>query len=125
MTDTIGAMDTEAQPTTARRVLNGMAAAAIGAVAIGVLGGALSLTAGLLAASALVGWVIGRLVRPSLALGIVLAVGSVGLGLIGIWLFARSEGGVLPLVDYLADVQGVLAPLDMVVAGLAAAVAGR
>jgi hypothetical protein len=125
MTDTIGAMDAEAQPDATRRALNGLGVAAAGAAAIGVLGGPLSLTAGLLAVAALLGWVIGRLTRPSLAVGIVLAVGSVGLGLVAIWLFARSEGGVLPLLDYLADVQGVLAPLDLLIAGLAAAAAGR
>lgn len=125
MTDTMGTMDTEVQPTAMRRGLSGLAVALAGAAAIGVLGGALSLTAGLLAASAILGWIIGRLVRPSLALGVALAVGSVAVGLVGIWLFALNEGGVLPLLDYLADVQGVLAPLDLVVAGLAAAAAGR
>ena len=35
-----------------------------------------------------------------------LAVAAIALGQLGLWLFARIEGGVLPLVDYLGEVFG-------------------
>ena len=37
-------------------------------------------------------------------IAIVLAVAAVALGQLGIWQYARTEGGVLPLVDYLGEV---------------------
>jgi hypothetical protein len=40
----------------------------------------------------------------------------VGLGQIGLWLYARTEGGVLSLPDYLAQVFGGLVPLAFLVA---------
>ena len=39
-------------------------------------------------------------------------------------MFAGIEGGALPLVDYLAQVQGVLVPIELAVAGALAAAAG-
>jgi len=54
---------------------------------------------------------------------VIVAIGSVALGLVGIWLFAGIEGGVLGMVDYLADVQGLLVPVELVVAGVLAAIA--
>lgn len=79
------------------------------------------MTFGLLGIAAVVGWAVGSLARPSLGLAIALAVGSVALGLVGIWLFARLEGGVLGLPDYFAQVQGPLVFVDLAVAGLVAA----
>jgi hypothetical protein len=54
-----------------------------------------------------------------------LAVAGVLLGQIGLWLFARTEGGVLPIVDYLGQTFGPLVVLQIVAAGLAAAWAAR
>ena len=47
-------------------------------------------------------------VRPGRVVAAAIAVASVALGLVGIWLFAGFEGGALGPVDYLAGVQGVL-----------------
>lgn len=88
---------------------------------IAVLGGPLSVTLGLLGVAAVIGWAVGSLARPSLGLAVGIAVGSVALGLVGIWLFARFEGGVLGLPDYFAEVQGPLVFLELAAAGLIAA----
>ena len=45
-----------------------------------------------------------------------LALASVVAGQVGLWLYAGSEGGVLPLVDYLAEVFGPLVPLEAAIA---------
>jgi hypothetical protein len=104
-----------------RRAARGVAVAAIGSVAIALLGGPLSITAGLLVVAAMIGWIVGSVVRPAAGLAVGLAVASVVVGLVGIWLFARMEGGVLGLPDYLAEVQGALVPLQLAIAGLVAA----
>jgi len=101
-------------------VVRGIAAAAVGAGAIALLGGPLSVTAGLVVAAAFIGWLIASLVRPAVSLAIALSVGSVAAGLVGIWLFAGLEGGSLGLFDYLAEVQGVLVPIELATAGLVA-----
>jgi hypothetical protein len=106
-------------------IVRGTAVALGGALVITFLGGPLSVTAGLLVAAAFIGWLVATAVRPALVPAIVLSVGSVALGLVGIWLFARLEGGVLGLFDYLGEVQGPLAPLQLVVAGLVALAAIR
>lgn len=103
------------------RVLRGVAVGLAGAILVTILGGPLSITAGLVGAAGAIGYVVGAVMRP-LRLGAVLvAVGSVGLGLVGIWLFAGFEGGVLDIVDYLLDVQGILVPVELFAAGVLAA----
>jgi hypothetical protein len=47
------------------------------------------------------------------------------LGLGGLWLYARAEGGVLPPFEYLWEVFGVLVPLQLVASGLAAWISAR
>jgi hypothetical protein len=89
-----------------------IAIAAIGAVLITVLGGPLSATIGLAAVAAVAGWAIGSFLQPRVGLAIALAAASVAIGLVGIWLFARSEGGVLDLVSYLAEVHGPLVVVE-------------
>jgi hypothetical protein len=101
-----------------------------GAGAITVLGGVVGVTAGLLLVAAVTGWAVGttltagggaaisRSARPWMAIAV--ALGAVALGSLGLWLYARTEGGVLPPVDYLAETLGPLVPLE---AGLAAATA--
>lgn len=51
-----------------------------------------------------------------IALGVTLA--WFALSQVATWLYARSEGGVLPIVDYLAQAFGIIVPL----AGVAAAI---
>jgi hypothetical protein len=57
-------------------------------------------------------------VRPATRgwLAAAIAVGSVVLGQIGLWLYARDEGGVLSLPDYLGQTFGILVPLQLVIA---------
>jgi hypothetical protein len=106
------------------RTLRGIAVALAGVLAFVVLGGPLSVTAGLVAVAGVIGWLTGMVVRPGKGVAAALAVASVAVGLVGIWLFAGIEGGALPLVDYLAQVQGVLVPIELAVAGALAAAAG-
>jgi hypothetical protein len=114
-------------PTVARRtrVAQALGVAAAGAAAIAFLGGPLSMTAGLLALSVVVGLAVGALLRPATAIAVSLAVGSVVVGLAGVWLFARAEGGVLDPIAYFGDVQGPLAPAQLVLAALAAVASSR
>jgi uncharacterized protein (DUF2062 family) len=44
----------------------------------------------------------------------------VAIAQIGIWLFARAEGGALGLVDYLGQTFGPLVPLQFAIAALVA-----
>jgi hypothetical protein len=109
------------------RALRYGALAALGGVLLTVLlGGVLALSAGLLVVWASVGTVIGWATRlgggtalgsprrPLLAVG--LAVVGVALGQVGLWWYAGTEGGVLPLVDYLAQTFGVLVPVQALLA---------
>ena len=98
----------------------------MGAIATIILGGALSLSAGLLVVAGVTGWAIamatrwgagssvGSGARPWLAVGV--AVVSVILGQVGLWLYARTEGGVLTLPDYLGETWGILVPIQAIVA---------
>jgi len=106
------------------RALRGTVVALVGVIAFVVLGGPLSVTAGLVAVAGVIGWLTGMVVRPGKLIAATLAVASVAVGLVGIWLFAGIEGGALPLLDYLAQVQGVLVPIELAVAGALAAAAG-
>ena len=107
------------------RAPQALLAALVSAAVITSLGGPLSVTVGLVGVAAVVGWAIGSIVRPSRGLAIGLAIGSVVLGLVGIWLVARLEGGVLSLPDYLAQVQGPLVVIEVAVAALVAAGTAR
>ena len=112
-----------------------IAAAGLGAVAIVILGGVLTVTAGLIIAAAAIGWGVGAglrfgagphlLPRRRVTFAIVLAIVSVGLGQAGLWQYGRSEGGVLAPLDYLAEVYGPLVPLQLVAAAAAAWVGAR
>ncbi len=107
------------------RALRGLLVALVGAAIVTFLGGPLSITFGLIGVAAVIGWVVGSIVRPSLVLALGLAVGSIALGLVGIWLFAGLEGGVLSLPDYLGQVQGPLVVIELAVAGLVASATVR
>jgi len=106
------------------RVLRGIAVGLGGAIVMTLLGGPLSIVAGLVGAAGAIGFLVGAVMRPLRAGAVLVAVGSVVLGLVGIWLFAGIEGGVLGIVEYLADVQGLFVPVELVVAGVIAAIAG-
>jgi hypothetical protein len=114
-----------AEATADNGTLRAFLVAIVGAAIVAFLGGPLSVTIGLVGVAAVIGWVIGSIVRPSLALAVGLAMGSIALGLVGIWLFAGLEGGVLSLPDYLGQVQGQLVVIELAVAGLVAAATVR
>ena len=109
------------EATPVQRAARALLAGLVGAIVVALLGGPLSVTFGLAGVAAVIGWAVGSLARPSLGLAVGVAVGSVALGLVGIWLFARLEGGVLGLPDYFAEVQGPLVIVELAVAGLVAA----
>ncbi len=117
-------------PVSDRRGLAPLAAAvgiAIGAAVLTVLlGGVLSLSSGLLLVAGASGWLIGRSAAAGggskgrkQALGVAVAAGSVVVGQLGLWLFARSQGGALGLGDYLIQTWGLLSPAQLLVAGVA------
>jgi len=118
-----------------RAALYGGVTAAIGAVLIVLLGGVLTLSGGLLAVAVVIGRAVGLGVvfgggsevgqptRSWLAIG--LALGSVVLGQLGLWLYARTEGGVLDPLDYLWQVFGPLVVFELVIAGFVAAWTAR
>lgn len=111
------------------------AVAAGGAVALVVLAGAFAVSAGLVVVAA----VLGRFVALALRAGsggtvtggarVGAAVALSGAGVVvaqlGIWLYARSEGGALGIADYLGQTFGWLVPLQAVVAAAAAWWSGR
>ena len=112
----------------------GLTAIAV-AAAIALFGGVVLVTAGLVALAALGGWAIGIAVRIGSAgtvaadrralMGAVLAALAVLGGQLGLWLFARYEGGVLGPVDYLAETFGVLVPIELAFAVVAGWLASR
>jgi hypothetical protein len=59
-------------------------------------------------------------VRRRAGAALALTLGAVALAQLGIWLYARWEGGALGIVDYLAQAFGPLVPLQFAVAGVVA-----
>ena len=113
--------------TPARGIAWGSVIAVAGAAAIALLAGALNVTLGLL----IVAGLIGRYVAVAVGAGgapkanaqasaTAIALFGVAVGQVGIWLYARSEGGVLGLLDYLAQTFGWLVPLQLAIAALVA-----
>lgn len=106
-----------------------------GAAAITILGGVLAISAGLLAVAAATGWAValglrigagGRLSaarRVRLAVGLALL--AVVLGQVGLWVYARTEGGVLGPLDYLGETFGPLVPLELAGASITAWLTAR
>jgi len=112
------------EPGVLGRVRAPLAVAIGGVLLFVVLGGVLAMTAGLIVLAGLIGWLTGLLVRPPWRAAVV-AVAVVVAGLLGIWLFGRWEGGVLDPIEYLAEVEGFVVPLEVLVAGGLAAAASR
>ena len=114
----------------ARGVAFALIASLAGAAAITILGGVLGVSAGLLVVAAATGWAVATGLRVGaggqysrsdhLRLALTLTLGAVALGQAGLWVYARSEGGVLAPLDYLWEVFGVLVPLELMAAALVA-----
>jgi hypothetical protein len=106
-----------------------------GAAAITVLGGVLTVTAGLVVAAATTGWAVGTGLRAGrgarragagpVRTALALAMVAIALGQIGLWAYARAEGGVLAPLDFLWQVYGGLVPVEFVTAAIAAWIAAR
>jgi hypothetical protein len=134
--DAAAARTSVVRPVSANRgVAFAAVAMVVGAVAIVVVAGVLTFTGALLVLAGLIGWSISAtfwygagvaVARPTrLLVPVVFAIGAVVLGQIGLWLYAQTEGGVLPLIDYLGEVFGWLVPLQLVIAPLGAALTAR
>jgi hypothetical protein len=125
----------DAAASVARGVAAATVIAIVGAVVIVLFGGVLTVTDGLLVVAGFTGGGVGiglrwgageRLPRPRrLVIALILAVAAVGLGQLGVWQYARTEGGVLPLLDYLGQVYGPLALLEFATAAVLAWLAAR
>ncbi len=112
-----------------------VAIAIVGAGAIALVGGVLAVDVGLLVIAPPLGWAIGLAVRRTAdgedgrrgrrTVSALLATAAVVGGFVLTWRYALSEGGVLGLVDYLAQVFGVLVVLEIALAALAAWWAAR
>ena len=115
----------------ARAIGFGTIAALGGALVVVLFGGVLAISAGLLVVALAVGYAVGVAVlggagslgRPDTTsratrrgIAVSLAASAIALGQVGLWLFARSEGGVLTLPDYLSQTFGALVPLQLVLA---------
>lgn len=115
-----------AEPRSRRPLVLAALVAIVGAVAITLAGGFLAMTAGLLVIAAAIGWAVGAGLKPGVALArrrwmaATLAIVSVLLGQVGLWLVARQEGGTLGFVAYLAEVFGLLVPAQLALAALVA-----
>ena len=110
-------------------------AALIGALALVLLGAIATVTTGLIVVAGATGFAVGVALQLGagmqlsrgrrIVLAVVLTVAAIGLGQIGIWQYGRAEGGVLPLVEYLAEVFGPLVIVEFVVGAVVAWVAAR
>jgi hypothetical protein len=124
-----------------RPILQAVLIAAVGAGLLFLLAGLLSTTVGLLFIAAAMGAGVGLTLAGLAVAGpendgagsaplpraavrraaLLLAVGAVALAAIATWLFARSEGGALGIVDYLWSTFGLLVPAEGVLAAVGAA----
>jgi hypothetical protein len=104
-------------------------AALAGAALMVFLAGQFAVSSGLLVAAVVMGRFVGlglRTARGALtpgwsrAIAVTIAIASIVLAQIGIWLYARSEGGVLELADYLGQAFGPLVPLELLLATVVA-----
>lgn len=95
-----------------------MFAGLAGAAAITVLGGVVTMTAGLIVVAAATGWAVGAAMPGRTRAAVGLALVAVALGQLGLWSYARSEGGVLGPIDLLWQVYGGLVPLEFLAAAI-------
>jgi hypothetical protein len=121
-------------PSPTRALGLGSLTAAILAVVLAVLGGPASFSAGLVIVAFFMGRLVGAMVRVGagdtlssparVVLAILISLAGIGAGQLGIWVFSRTEGGVLDVASYLGSF-GPLVPLEFMVATLSAWWAAR
>jgi hypothetical protein len=102
----------------------------VGSVLSIVLFAVASVSAGLLVVAAVTGLFVGQALRAGAGntlptglrrtLAVSTAIESVLAAQVGIWLYARAEGGALGLIDYLGQAFGPLVPLQIAVAAIVA-----
>jgi hypothetical protein len=119
----------------ARGVAIAAVVAIVGGVAIVLLGGVVAISAGLVVIAGAMGWGVGAALRfgagdqiarrRRVLIAALLALSAIALAQLGLWRYALSEGGVLPLVDYLVEVYGPLVPLEAAAAAALAWLAAR
>jgi hypothetical protein len=134
-----GRAEAASLPDPAASIARGVAIASVvailGMVPIVVLGGVLALTTGLLVVAGATGWGVAVALRVGageylparrrVILAVGLTLGAIALGQLGLWLYARTEGGVLAPLDYLGEVYGPLVPLEFVAAAVVAWLVAR
>ncbi|HKG57998.1 MAG TPA: hypothetical protein VKA85_12190 [Candidatus Limnocylindrales bacterium] len=120
----------------ARAVAWGAAAAVAGTAVLVALAAVLALSVGLVVVAAAVGRATGLALRAGAGASFerpgrrgsaaaALSVGAVAVAQVLIWVYARSEGGALGIVEYLAQTYGALVPLELAVAAIVAAWTAR
>jgi len=118
-------------------VVKAVVIAAVGSLALFALGALLSSSAGLVFVAGLTGAAVGLLLaraaapgrgdepaltrRTTMWLAIGLSILAVVVAAVGTWLHAMAEGGALGLLDYLFETFGVIVPLEVLIATVAAA----
>ena len=113
-----------------RALLVAIPAAIFALAAYVAIAGPLSISEGLVVVAILAGSLIGRSVKTGAGAGvdrrrrvrIALAITGAWfvLAQVGTWQFALSEGGVLPILDYLGQTFGLIVPLVAIAAAVAA-----
>jgi hypothetical protein len=105
-------------PTNASPV-RGLAWAALvavgGAAVIVALGGPLAVSIGLVVVALVIGRLVGLALRTREVSAVTITLLGILLGQVGLWLYARSEGGVLGLLDYLGQTFGWLVAAQLLV----------
>src|SRR3954447_16241070 len=114
----------------------GAGAAIAGGLVLVALATALAVSVGLVVVAAAVGRVTGLAVRAgagatyqragrSGSVAAALALAAVAVAQLVIWAHARSEGGALGVIDYLAETYGPLVPLQLLAAAIVSWWSGR
>jgi hypothetical protein len=120
-----------------RTVAKAVLASLVGMLGLYALGALLSSSAGLVFVAGLTGAAVGLLLARAAApgrgqeavltrravswLAVAISIVAVVVGAVGTWLHALAEGGALGIVDYLFETFGLVVPLELLIAAIAAA----
>ncbi len=122
--------DEQPQPSPMRAVGLGIVTAVLLGGILAVLGGPVSMSAGLVVVAFFMGRLVGTMVRigagetlsspARVVVAILISLFGIFVGQVGIWVWAHQEGGSLDLGAYLSNAFGPLVPLEFMVATLSA-----